>query len=191
MTDPNRHNCVNIHHHYRDDTVVLLPHVSFLNGGSAFGDGAILPRSDANLIGDAILRMLDHSATADTRPLVERRTAAMERSRRGFELTFDEQCPSFDIPDNWGRIYERYPVIILDPRVSARYFAQAIITDCTESKLLAFEHLQLPRKGHAIYSTAHSEIIDRSTGPASVGKIVSDRLHTWRPKRGFLARLVG
>jgi len=109
MTNHDRYNRVNIHHHLRDDVVVLLPYLAYRNGTIGFGDGAILMRDESASIGEAILRMLDYCSTADTRSLEEKREAAMDRSRRGFELTFDEQFPSFDIPvaDNWGRIYER------------------------------------------------------------------------------------
>ena len=47
MTDPDRYNRVNIHHHLREDVVVLLPHVAYRNGTIGFGDGAILPRHDS------------------------------------------------------------------------------------------------------------------------------------------------
>jgi|GEM_PF-3810075 len=190
MTHGDRYNRVNIHHHLREDVVVLLPHVAYRNGTIGFGDGIILPRHDSTAIGDAILRMLDHCAKADTGPLEEKRDAAMDRLRRGFELSFDEQFPSFHTPDNWGRIYERYPAILCSPWVSARYFTTAEIDDRNGSDSLTLRQLQLRRKDRSIYSTGDWVTIDRAAGPAVIGGHVSERLSCWRPKLGFLARLI-
>lgn len=186
-----RHNRVNIHRHLREDVVVLLPHLAYRNGTIGYGDGAIFHRTESNAIGDAILRMLDHCATADIGPLEEKRDAAMERMRQGFELSYDEQFPTFGIPNNWGRIYERFPSLLSNPWLSSCYFDDADISDCTDRQLLTFVQLQLRRKDRGIYTTADSMRIDRSLGPEGVGSAISDRLDSWRPRRGFVARLMG
>lgn len=190
MADRDRYNRVNIHHHLREDVVVLLPHVAYRNGTIGFGNGTIVPRHDSTSIGDAILHMLDHCATADTGPLEEKRDAAMHRLRQGFALSFDEQFPSFDIPDNWGRIYERYPAILCNPWVSTRYFTTADIDDHDGSDSLTLRQLQLKRKDRGIYTTGDLITINRIDGPAVIGGHVSERLNCWRPKSGFLARLI-
>ncbi|TWU35959.1 hypothetical protein [Novipirellula artificiosorum] len=189
MSDPERHNRVNLHHHLREDIVVLLPYVGYRNGTLGFGDGCILRRTDTTSMGDTVIRMLEHCAAADTSPLEERRNVALERARRGFDLSFDEHFPSFGIPDNWGRIYEQFPALLYHPRASARVFADAEISDRNDPDLLTMSYLQLRRQDRGIYSTAHSETINRSAGPTTIGELISDRLQRWRPKPRLLGWL--
>jgi hypothetical protein len=190
MTDTERHNRVNIHHHLRDDVFVLLPYVAYRNGTLGYGDGCVLARNESEAIGDAILRMLDHCETANTRPLEQARDAAMQRLREGFELTFDEQFPSFGIPDNWGRLYEQYPEILLHPLRSARYFSTADISDRNGPDFLVLEHLLPNRKEHGIYYPTDTTNLDRHLGKAVIGETIAEKLHSWRPAPGLLARLI-
>lgn len=189
MNEKERYNRVNLEHHLRDDVVVLLPHVAYRNGTIGFGDGCILPRHESDKIGDAILRMLDHCATADTRPLEERRDAAMDRLRKGFELTFDEHFPSFGIPDNWGRIYEQYPEILLGPLRSAHYFSSCSISDRDGPELLILEHLVAKRRDRGIYHCDRQVSLDRGIGSAAIGEEIARHLESWRPNPGLLTRL--
>jgi hypothetical protein len=190
MNETDRYNRVNIHHHLREDVVVLLPHVAYRNGTIGYGDGCVYLLNDTSAIGDAILQMLDHCATADTSPLERQRDLALERMRRGFELTHDEHFPSFDAPDNWGRIYERFPEILCHPRVSARYFATADISDRGGSEVLTLNQLRLRRKDRGIYTCGDSADIARGAGADSIGDLVSERLQSWRPKPSFIANLI-
>ena len=190
MTDADRYNRVNIHHHLRDDVVVLLPHIAYRNGTLGYGDGCVLARHESEAIGDAILRMLNHCASADTKPLEQAREAAMKRLRQGFELTFDEQFPSYGIADNWGRLYQQYPEILLHPLRSARYFSTAEISDRDGPDSLVLEHLIPNRKNRGIYCCADSVDLDRDSRKTVIGEAISEKLHSWRPTPGIFARLI-
>ncbi|WP_442511515.1 hypothetical protein SH528x_003196 [Novipirellula sp. SH528] len=191
MTDRNRHR-VDIYHHLRDDVVVMLPYVDYRNGIVGFGDGAIVPRNDSTSIGEAILRMLDFCATADTTPLQAKRDVATERLHQGIELSHEEQFPSFDTRDNWGRIYERYPALLHNYRVLTRYFTTAEIDDANGSNSLTLRQLQVIRRGRerGIYKAGDGVEVQRAAGPAVLGGHVSERLDCWRPKRSFFDRLI-
>lgn len=192
MTERDRHNRVNIYHHLRDDVVVLLPHVAYRNGTIGFGDGAIVPRQDSASIGDAILRMLDFCATVDTGPLEAKRDVAIDRMRQGFELSHEEHFPSFGHPDNWGRIYERYPALLHNYHVLHRYFTTADIDDSQGSNSLTLSQLQVIRRGkeRGIYTTDDAVTVHRNAGPAKLGGHVSERLDCWRPQRSLFHRLI-
>lgn len=190
MTDTDRYNRVNIYHHLRDDVVILLPHVAYRNGTLGYGDGCILSRDEPKAIGDAILCMLEHCATADTTPLEHAREAALSRLRQGYDLTFDEQFPSFGIPDNWGRLYEQYPGILLHPLRSARHFTTADISDRDGGDNLVLEHLIPNRKNHGIYYCADSTSLERPSDSAVIGEVIAKKLHAWRPSPSILARLI-
>ena len=147
---------------------------------------AVNPRA----IGDAILHMLEHCATADTTPLELAREAAMSRLRQGYDLTFDEHFPSFDIPNNWGRLYEQYPGILRHPLQLARYFSTADISDRDGYDNLVLEYLIPNRKNHGIYYCADSATIERHSGGAVIGETVAERLHDWETIAGVLCTLV-
>jgi hypothetical protein len=194
MTVRERHNRVNMYHCLRDDMVVLLPHLAYRNSTIGFGDGAVVAREDATTIGIEVLHMLDYCATVDTKPLEEKHDAAMDRLRRGFELSHDEFFPTFDnhVPDNWGRIYERYPEILCNTLIAARYFTTAEIDDSHSPQILTFSQSKVIRKGErrGIYQTHDSMTIPRGKEETAIGRHVSERLGTWRPKPNFLARLI-
>lgn len=130
--------------------------------------------------------MLAHCRTADTTELETACVKARERQMQGFTLTFEEYFPSFGIEDNWGRVYQQFPEVLLHPLRAAKYFSSTSISDIEWPTTLLMEQLVPSRKDRGIYYSMDQCRLELNAPRHELGAIVSQTLESWRPRRRFL-----